>query len=280
MKPLAIGFFLLSVSSLCFANCNAELLNAMRSTHNTSSELTLAQSVKEVVCNFNQQSHNGALQLSVPNIALAAGGSSASLTRACISNDEHFFLRHDQQLATSLIPNKAIQACFGGLSFTVVESTDSSVINVEASFHPPGSGALAKVEGFSWEPESALDCNFDWMSQETVIIPGGIAGSCSRLQRTAVSITLNTTEGARSLMLEPVPMVERQVFEWRTEVWPPNTFWYSCANQLDESVGELIWCASPGVGTCHSPARAANLCAGDHGTHFYVVDGTDVIKPY
>jgi hypothetical protein len=251
------------------ADCDAALVEALRTRYNQESNLKLEEAVARLVCSRSSSSRSSSLDGSYEGFGLSYGQSKRSAAEACMRNDSSFFLQHRQQLGLSFVPETAIANCFGGLSFTARQTSNGGTIAVAAAYAPREDGSLAVVDKIDWEPKSALTCSADWVGQ--TIIPGGKRFLCTRQQNVDVTFVLNTNKGGRDLTVLRAPVVGRAPLVWTYSVNMQNQRLTRCKNQFGEFVGDWRNCSTDG--TCHNKQAIEAMCQTVHGSEYVTIDG-------
>ncbi len=275
MKPctLAMAVAVALIPRFAFADCNSELLGALRTKYTLAQDQTLAETIFWLTCNKSSGDRNTTLNISYKSFGLAPGQSDESTAEACLKNDTSFFSTNRQQIGLSFIPGKAIQGCFEGLSFTATQTPDGGVVTVTAAYAGKAPGEFAGIESVRWTPESAMKCSVDWA--EKTIIPGGRNFICTRVQNVDVLFTLNTTAGQRQLVVRRSPLVEKRIMSWDyVPSLPDRQTETRCRNQFGELVGG--WRSCYGDGTCNNREAIVAMCRNIYGSEYLTIDGQRV----
>lgn len=279
IKLLLLGWGLTLLSLPVFA-CDAELLSALRTRYTLKQDLTLEKAVQDLACSSSSSDKGTDIAFGYGNFGLEIGQRAQSVAEACIKRDSKYFAQNKTQIGLSFVPGKAIDGCFGGLSFTATESPGASVITVSAAYLPREGKRFPKVESFDWQPRASLDCRVKWKGKE--LIPGGSSFTCSKLKNVDIALTLNTDFGGRHVVIRKRPKVERHPMAWDYVINLKKDHNFKCKNQFGELVDDNDhndndgWYNCDREGVCNNGVATLALCRTKHGSEYYIIDGIRV----
>ena len=252
--------------------CNASVISALKTQYTHVKSGSYSQAIYEAACSEKDRKSNFGLGLNIPDVAeLSFSSSGSTIRKACYEKDSSFFSKYSDQVAFSILPDKAIDilsGCFGGLFLKATEK--DNIVTIKASFTSPDTGNKATVDSFSWIPTNSMTCKDVPFKKGHKLIPGGESFSCKKTKNTSVAITLNTDHGEKSIWLERKPKIKVVKYKWNYDVkGGPNTGWTTCKNQ-EGDVGGAVDCR--GDKTCGYVTPIRGLCLIRYGTGYTQVD--------
>ena len=252
--------------------CSASIMSALKTQYTHVKYGSYSEALYEAACSSADRKSNFGLALNIPDVAdLSFSSSGRTIRKACYEKDTSFFSKYSDQVAFSIMPDKALDilsGCFGGLFLKATEKDD--LVTIKASFASTDTGRQATVNNFSWVPQSSMECKSMPLTKGHELIPGGESFACQKLKNTSIAITLNTDHGEKSIWLERKPKIKVVKYKWGYDVkGGPNTGWTTCKNQ-EGDVGGAVDCR--GDKTCGHATPIKGLCLVRYGIGYTQVD--------
>lgn len=259
------------------ANCDAQILQALKTQYNIKEQGTISKSLYEAACNKSAEASSTSIDVPIPKFGnLGFGQSSNSVAAACAKKDLNFFNTYKSDLTYSYLPEAAIEqlgACLGGLRFKAQQKGNSVIL--QAAYYDASGGApdTAEVVELLYD-RAALECKGGLLtSKGSKIIPGGVTTNCKRIDKNStVAVTLNTNKGSKSVWLQGASKIPLN-WGYKTK----DSHFTKC-----ELSGTLVgndWTDCRKEGTCESRLAIIGMCYIRHGYAYEVSGGdTKVLK--
>lgn len=267
------------------AECDATILDALRTKYDSLENKTISESLYHLACSSSSKDKGGKIVVQRADFALDSGFKSKSTTEACETKDYHYFEKNRYQIAYSFVPEQAILACVGGLSFTAKSEPDSNIIVVRAAYVNNVNTKPLKVKEIQVSDDTMVKCRDPW-PKGTEISPQGIMFQCERLKDDSLTFLLKTEDdhGDKSITLPRVPTYKSGSIKWSHEVdtgyaTPTSDFFYKCKiTDLNMLIGSWQDCRR--IGVCHktSGEKMAAWCNTQWGSTYLLRDG-ELIYP-
>lgn len=286
-KTILISTFVVQVIFPAFASaeCDATILNALRTKYDGLENKTISESLYHLACSSSSSNKEAKFGIKRTDFALDSGFKSKSTSETCETKDYQYYEQNKYQIAYSFVPEQAILACVGGLSFTAKSEPSSNTIVVRAAYVNNVNTKPLKVKEIQVPDDTMVKCRDPW-PKGTEISPQGTLFQCERLKNDSLTFLLKTEDnhGDRSITLPRVPIYESGEIEWSHIVdtsytTPTSDFFYKCKiTNRDILVGSWQDCRT--IGVCHktSSEKMATWCNTRWGSTYHLRDG-ELIYP-
>lgn len=266
------------------ADCDATILNALRSKYDSLENKTISESLYQLACSSSSSDKGAKIEVKHADFAINTGFKSKSTTEVCATKDYQYFEDNRRQISYSFIPEQAVLACVGGISFTAKSEPDSKNIIVRAAFVNTANTTPLRVKEIQVPDDTMVRCETPWR-KGTEIGPQGIEFMCKRLKNDSLTFILKTDGyGEKHITLPRVPTYESGSIQWSHAVdtgyaTPTSDFFYKCKiTGLNMLIGSWQDCRR--IGVCHktSGEQMATWCNTRWGSTYYLRDG-ELIYP-
>jgi hypothetical protein len=284
---MSITIILVANTGDIFAQCDAGLINALRTQYGEISSSTIDEALYDTSCSKTGSEKRFGLNLSRPEYGeLGVKNNSSSTSEACAKRNYEYFSDNKTEIATSFLSPgalKIISECIGGGRHTLSASKKSNIVTIKAASFANNStdGELAKVkeDGFNVKGDKSgkLVCDGTFAPHEK-LSPGGKEITCESNQNENIYVSLTTDRGVVSVYIPRTPNIN-----WEPYVWELN-FLGSLVGR-NRNIPRDYQCISKGktfggvlpVPVPWSAARndvMRGVCLVTHGAGVLTVDGT------